>query len=1009
MYASTRHLGYNKEQVFVTTSLMSVRRSSMHHLPTGTVTLLFTDIEGSTRLLQQLGNRYAGVLMEYRQVLRSACQQWNGHEVDTQGDAFFVAFVRAIDAVSAAVAVQRTLAAHSWPEGVSVRARMGLHTGEPSVAAEGYVGLDVHYAARLMSAGYGGQVLLSETTRALVEHDLPEGVSLRNLGEHRLKDVGYSSHIFQLVIAELPADFPPLKTLSTRSNYPNNLPVMPNPLIGREQDIAAVQQLLRSRDVRLLTLTGPGGAGKTRLGVQVAAELSDRFPDGGFFVALAAVSDADLVVPTLAKVLDIREGSSRPLLEKLKEHLQQKQALLLLDNFEQVAAAALQIEELLLACPHIKVLVTSRAVLHLQTEHVFSVPPLALPDIAHLPESRALEQYASVALFVQRAQAIQPTFQVTQSNARAIAEICVRLDGLPLAIELAAARIRLLPPQALLARLSKSLQVLTSAAQTLPVRQQTLRNTIQWSYDLLDAQEQQLFRRLSIFAGGWTLSAAEAVVNAGQQANSDGLSVLDGTASLLDKSLLLQVALDEEEPRLIMLETIREFGRERLEALSEMEATQQAHASYYLALAEKAEMELGGPQLVAWLDRLEREHDNLWAALHWFLEQGKAEGGVSGIDAGHNIEMALRLGAALERFWVVRGHRSEGRTILERALAGNKGVATPVRAKALITAARLAFSQSDYERGETLAREGLALFRELGDMRGTALALDRLGMAAWRRGDFAAARSLMEEDLSLFRRLGDKERVAWSLFTLGLLNIKQGDYVRAQTLFEESLSMHRELGNKRGMAASLNQLAGGILVTQGNQELARSLLEEAFSLNREIGDKEGIAVSSSLLAELALGQNDLATSRSLAEESLVLYREMEYRKGTAESLSLLARIATARSDYESARALCDECLAIAKELGDRELLASGLERLAGVIAAQESGGMSTQAALWAAKLWGAAASLREAISAPISPIERATHECAVSAIRIQLGEETFAKALAEGRSMTPDQALAAQG
>jgi predicted ATPase/class 3 adenylate cyclase len=979
----------------------------MHHLPTGTVTLLFTDIESSTRLLQQLGNRYADALMEYRQVLRFACQQWNGHEVDTQGDAFFAAFVRAIDSISAAVYIQRTLAAHSWPEGATLRARIGLHTGEPSVAAEGYVGLDVHYTARLMSAGYGGQVLLSQTTRDLVEHDLPEGVSLRNLGEHRLKDVGYSSHIFQLVIAKLPADFPPLKTLSTRS-YLYNLPIMPNPLIGREQDIAAVLQLLRSGGVRLLTLIGPGGTGKTRLSMQAVAELSDKFPDGVFFVSLAAVSDADLVVPTLAKVLDVREESSRPLLETLKQHLQQKQVLLLLDNFEQVATAALQIEELLMACLHIKVLVTSRAVLHLQAEHVFSVPPLALPDIAHLPDSRDLEQYASVTLFIQRAQAIQPAFQVTPSNARAIAEICVRLDGLPLAIELAAARIRLLPPQALLARLSNSLQVLTSGAQTLPIRQQTLRNTIQWSYDLLGTQEQQIFRRLSIFAGGWSLEAAEAVIHAGQQENPDGLLVLDGIASLLDKSLLTQVALDEE-PRFTMLETIREFGRECLEALGELEATKQAHAAYYLALAEKAETELGGPQLVAWLDRLEREHDNIWAALHWFLEQGKAEGDGSGIDIEHNIEMALRLGAALERFWVVRGYRSEGRNFLERALASNRGVSSSVRAKALITAARLAFSQSDYERGETLARQGLTLFRELGDMRGIALALDRLGMAAWRRGNFEAARSLLEEDLSLFRRLGDKERVAWSLFTLGLLDSKQGEYTRAQALFEESLAMHRALGNKRGVAASLNQLAGGILVTQGNYELARSLLEEAFSLNKVIGDKEGIAVSSTLLAELALSQHDLATARSLAEESLVLYQEMEYRKGAAESLSLLSRIATERGDYESARTFCNECLAIAKELGDRELLASGLERLAGVIAAEESEGTSARGALWAAKLWGAAESLRQIISAPISPLERATYENAVSAIRMQLSEETFDAAWTEGRNMTPDQALAAEG
>ena len=1001
-------MGYNKEQMFSIPFLMSVKKVTMHHLPTGTVTLLFTDIEGSTRLLQQLGSRYADVLTEYRQLLRAACRQWNGHEVDTQGDAFFVAFVRSTDAIAAAVNLQRTFAAHSWPERVMVRVRIGLHTGEPSVVSEGYVGMDVHYAARLMNAGFGGQVLLSQTTRDLVEHDLPEGASLRNLGEHRLKDVGYPSHIFQLVIADLPANFPPLRTLSTRNSYPGNMPIMPTQLIGREQEIVAIQDLLHNQEVRLLTLTGPGGTGKTRLGVQVAAELSDQFPDGVFFVALAAVSDADLVVPEIAKVLGVQEGGSQPLLEGLKEHLQQQQVLLLLDNFEQVAAAALQIEELLLACPHIKLMITSRALLHLQTEHVFSVPPLELPDIIHLPKSNAFEQYASIALFVQRAQAIQPTFQVSQSNARAIAEICIHLDGLPLAIELAAARIRLLPPQALLERLSKSLQVLTGGAQTLPERQQTLRNTIKWSYDLLDIQEQQLFRWLSVFVGGWTLEAAEAMVYSCKQANSDSLPTLEGIASLLDKSLLLQVAQHDEEPRLIMLETIREYGRECLEALSEVEDTQQAHAAYYLALVEEAEAQLGGPQLVAWLDRLEREHDNLWAALHWFLEQGKASGNTSGEDAGHNIEMALRMGAALEQFWVVRGYRSEGRQFLEQALARNTGVATSIRAKALITAARLAFSQSDYERGETLAREGLALFRELGDIRGIALSLDRLGMAAWRRGDFVAARSLMEEDLSLFRKLGDSERVAWSLFTLGLLYSKQGDYARAQTLFKESLAMHRKLGNKRGVAAALNQLAGGKLVTQSELASARSQLEEAFTLNREIGDKEGIAVSSSLLAGLAINQHDLVTARSLAEESLVLYKEMEYRKGTAESLSFLARIASACSDYSSAHALCHESLAIAKELDDRELLASGLQRLAEVIAAEESGGTSIQRALWAAKLWGTAKSLREAIGAPIPPLERATYKSEVTAMRTQLGEEVFATAWIQGRNMTPEQAIAAQ-
>src|SRR6266446_5897369 len=432
----------------------------MHYLPTGTVTFLFTDIEGSTRLLKQLGDRYASVLVECRRLLRASFQEWNGHEVDTQGDAFLVAFARATDAVLAAVEVQRALASHSWPEGAAVRVRMGLHTGEPTLTSEGYVGLDVHRAARIMSAEHGGQVLLSQTTCNLVGEDLPEDVTLRDLGEYRLKDLGRPRRLFQLVISGLPADFPPLKTLDT---YLNNLPVQLTPFIGREQELAAVCDLLRREDVHLLTLTGPGGAGKTRLGLQVAAELSDRFADGVFFVNLAPINDPALVVSTIAQTLDIREVAGQPLLARLGEELQQQQMLLLLDNFEQVVIAGVQVVALLTACPRLNVLVTSREVLRVQAEHEFPVPPLELPDPKSLPDLAVLSHNAAVALFLQRAQAIKPDFQMTNANARAIAEICVRLDGLPLAIELAAARMKLFPPQALLARLDQRLAVLTGS------------------------------------------------------------------------------------------------------------------------------------------------------------------------------------------------------------------------------------------------------------------------------------------------------------------------------------------------------------------------------------------------------------------------------------------------------------------------------------------------------------------------------------------------------------------
>src|SRR2546423_1765171 len=664
----------------------------MNHLPAGTVTLLFTDIEGSTRLLQQLGDRYDGVLAECRQAFRAGFQAHGGYEVDTQGDAFLVAFARATDAVLAAVTIQRSLANHPWPGGVVVRVRMGLHTGEPRLAPEGYIGLDVHHAARIKSAGYGGQILLSQTTRDLVEHDLPEGVHLRDIGEHRLKDLGRKSRLFQLEIAGMPADFPPLRTLDAHNN---NLPIQPTPLVGREQDVLAVKDLLCREQVCLVTLTGPGGVGKTRLSLQVAAELSEHFSDGIFFVSLAPLSDPALVVPTIARTLGIREAAGYSLLDRLKEELQQKQQLLLLDNFEQVVSASVQVADLLTVCSQLNLLVTSPQGFHVHAEHEYAVPPLAMPDLTHLPDPATLAHCPAVALFLQRAQLVKPEFVLTHTNARAVAKICAHLDGLPLAIELATARMKLLPLQALLARLGQRLTLLTGGARDAPVRQQTLRNTIEWSYHLLDPREQRLFRRLAIFVGGCTLTSIEAVCRA---LNDDAEPILDGVASLIDKSLLLHIEQEEQEPRLLMLETIREYGLETLAASGEMESTRKAHADHYVLLAEEAEPELAGAQQVVWLKRLEREHDNLRAAMQWSLEGG---------EAGKRLEKALQLGGVLERLWVVRGHRSEGRAFLAEVLTRSAGEKTPLRAKALIAAARLAFSQNYYEQGEALAQEGL--------------------------------------------------------------------------------------------------------------------------------------------------------------------------------------------------------------------------------------------------------------------------------------------------------------
>jgi len=951
-------------------------------LPTGTLTLLFTDIEGSTHLLQQLGVRYAELLTACRHLLRTAFHTYGGHEVDTQGDALFAVFPRASDALCAAVTAQRALATYAWPEAVVVRVRMGLHTGAPVRLAEGYVGLELHYAARIMSAAHGGQVLLSQTTHDLLVQNIPRGVRLHDLGEHRLKDFEHPLHLYQVVDADLPTNVTPPKTLGGRYD---SLPVPPTALIGRESEVRTLVQRLRRADVRLVTLTGAGGTGKTRLGLQVASELRDLFAGGVCWVSLASIHEAALVLPTIAQALGVREGEGQALFARLAAALQPQPVLLVLDNFEQVVGAASQVAALLMACPHLKVLVTSREFLHVRAEHEFVVPPLAVPAPAHLPALAELASWPSVALFLQRAQAVKPEFALTMANASAVAAICVHLEGLPLALELAAARMKLFSPAALLGRLGQRLALLTSGARDMPPRQQTLRDTIAWSYHLLNASEQRLFRWLSVFVGGWTLQAAEAVC---ATAGVGAVPVLEGMTSLVDKSLLQRLehpGEDGEEASLRMLETIREYGYEALVAHGEEAMARQAHADYFCHVAAQAEAALQGPQLVPWLERLERAHDNLRAAVRWAL-------------ASEQTALALRLGTALERFWVIRGHRTEGLACLERALASSAAGATALRAKALLAAARLVFVQGHYTRGESLAQESLALFRELGDRGGIALALDRLGTGAWRRGDFPAARVLMEEGLALFRALDDQGRVAWSLLTLGLLHTKQGEYPRACGLFADSVTRFKRLGNKRGLAAALTQWASTLFLSQAELRLFDPLLQEGVALQWEVGDQEGMAGASLLLGWVALTQGDIASARTRVEEGLTLYRKMEHREGIAEALALLGKVETARGDHACARALYAESLALARDIGDQELIASGLTGLAPVIVMQGE-------PAWAVRLWGSAEVLREAIGAPVPPLERAAYDQAVAAVRDVLGERAFVDAWTQGRLMTADQVL----
>jgi predicted ATPase/class 3 adenylate cyclase/DNA-binding CsgD family transcriptional regulator len=950
-------------------------------LPTGTITLLFIDIEGSTLLLQQLGEQYSRVLAQCRQVLRTAFQQSHGHEVDSQGDAFFYAFARATDAVSAVVAAQRAVASHAWPEGTTVRVRMGLHTGEPQRTADGYVGLDVHLAARIMSAGYGGQVLLSQATGHLVEHHLLAGVSLRDLGEHRLKDFPQKSHLFQLVIADLPADFPPLGTLDARSH---NLPVQPTPLIGREREVAVVQQLLLREDVRLLTLTGPGGSGKTRMALHVAAELSDHFIDGISLVNLAPISDAELVVPTIAQTLGVKESPTRSMVEQLQAFLQEKLLLLVLDNFEQVVSAACILSDLLARCSHLKLLVTSRAVLHLAAEHEFAVPPLSLPDLNHLPDLVTLSQYEAVALFIARAQTLIPDFQVSNASAPAVAEICTRLDGLPLAIELAAARIKLLPPPALLARLDQSLALLTSGGRDAPARQQTLRKAIDWSYQLIDADEQRLFRRLSVFVGGCTFQAIEAIC-AALDTQMLAVSVLDGAASLIDKSLLRQIEQEAAEPRVVMLETIREYGREALAASGEAEVTHQAHAAYYQALAEAAEQAWNGPQQAVWFARLEQEHDNLRAAMNWLLERGEAE-------------MALRLGTALWWFWYAQEHLYEGWNVLERSLERSEGVVVPLRAKALWATGSLAASLGHVERGEGLCQESLALFREIGDTQGMGDATFHLAHIAFARWDLAAARKRFEESLVFLRESGDKPLTAWALGAMALVVLYQGEFAMVHPLAEQARAICLEVGDITGMTMSLMTLARAVF-WQGDLVRAQTLAEEGLASASETGATSAEALALALRGEISLAQGETTTARLLIEQSHARWQKVGNQGMLASTRSLLAKVLAVEGNHTAARTMYEESLLRGLGIVD---IAPTVEGLAVVVAEQ---GETT----WAVRLLAAAAALRDSLGAPLPPLYRAGHERSVAATRAQLGEQAFEVAWAEGYGITWKQALTARG
>ncbi|HEU4898767.1 MAG TPA: adenylate/guanylate cyclase domain-containing protein [Actinomycetota bacterium] len=778
----------------------------MTDLPTGTVTFLFTDIEGSTGLLQVLGDRYPAVLDTHAELIRRAVAEGGGVEVSTHGDAFFVVFRSPAGAVRAAIAAQRALAAHDWPAGSPVRVRMGVHTGEGVLGGDDYAGLDVHRAARIADAAHGGQVLLSDATRGLVQHTLPAGASLRDLGEHRLRGLEDPERLHQLVGDGLAADFPPPRTLDAR---PNNLPLQLTSFVGREEEIVEVERLLGQ--TRLLTLTGPGGSGKTRLALQAAGDLLTRFRDGAWFVDLSPVTDPALVPAAVANALGVPEDPGRPILDGVKEHLRHRELLGVADNFEQVAEAAAVLEELLTAAPRLRALVTSRVVLSLRGEQEYPVPALGGAE--------------AVRLFAERAVAASPRFALTDENAPVVADICARLDGLPLAIELAATRTKVLTPDEILSRLERRLSLLTSGARSLPERQRTLRAAIAWSYDLLDPDERRLFARLSVFSGGWTFESAEAVCAPGEL----GLDALDGLTSLVDKSLIRRSEPPGRPSRFSMLETIREFGLEQLEAGGDLELVQRRHAEHFLGLATEAEPHLVADDQGVWLDRCQEEHANIRAALRWAIDRGEADA-------------AQAAAGALWRFWQQRGHLAEGRRWLAEALAMPSGqAATAARAKALTGAGGIAW-WSDQAAAHSFYDEALAIERELGDPARMAEALYNEAFAVAATHDLDGAARLLDESLALFRQVGDEHGVVRVLGMLVVPDAAAGAWDRVVAGMEEVVAIWRRLGDRLSLAFGLIWLAFA-LGRAGRRDDARATALEALALFREADNATGIALA----------------------------------------------------------------------------------------------------------------------------------------------------------------------
>ena len=946
----------------------SLYTTAMENLPSGTVTFLFTDIEGSTRLSQQYPKDMPALLARHHEILHKSIKRYNGYLFEIIGDALYSAFHSATDALNAAIDAQRQLQTEAWSP-APVKVRMGIHTGtaylnetQAPTVYSGYATLAL--TQRITSSGHGGQIILSGATRELIRDSLPADSELLYLGEKRLKDLLRPEHLYQLNASGLAANFPPLRTLDS---FQHNLPLQLTTFIGREHEMIEIKHELELH--RLVTLTGSGGTGKTRLSLQVAAELLEKFDHGIWFVELAPLTDPDLIPQIIVTAIGISEQAGKPPLELLKEYLHERQALIVLDNCEHlIEACAKVVNELLNTAPNLKILASSREALGVKGEASYPVPTLSLPDMKHLPVMEQLSQYEAVRLFIDRALLVAPHFVVDKENAPFIAQICCRLDGIPLALELAAARVKMLSVEQISKRLDDRFHLLTGGARTALPRQQTLRALIDWSYDILSESERLLLCRLSIFAGGWTLEAAEEIC-AGQNGTpySESISaydVLDSLTQLVNKSLVDVVEQPHDrKTRYRMLETIRQYAREKLLEAGGGETIRQKHLAYFVDLAERAEPNLRSFDMITWLDRLEAELDNIRTALE---RAAKSE-----------IEAQLRLSSALLWFWHIRGHKREGIDWLEHELAieaaerGDRPL-LPERAvirgkalnaagfllrmirndkksierskealaifqqlgsrgnlgmgNALLNLADMAGYQGDLKRAGALAEESLQLLRETADKFSIAQCLDFLAWLKWAEGDSNEVKALLEEDLSLRKDIGDKDGIAQVLSRLARLVFLQGDLSQSIALYEESLALFREVGNEWVRGLILADLAR-VVQAQGDYGKATQILEEALALGRDLGDKYLISQWLYSLGGVAQSQGDYVRATRMYQESLIMSREIDNPDIMANNLSALGNVALAQGDYGQATQQFDAELEIGQAKKIHWISASALSNL----------------------------------------------------------------------------------